>query len=682
MAWSDLWKGRRAPADTEGVVAVADALIAEGHSLEDAGQVDEALQQYRAAVAKAPAHARAHLNVGNALLAKGDAVAALVAYEHTLQLNDRYAPAHYNRGNALARLGRSLDAIDAYRQAVHCDTDFVDAWVALGNVQDDMGNLAGALDAYAQALRIRGDDANVIVNAAGVEHKLGDFPGAERSCRRALAIDPHLALAHFTLGKLLLEQGAVDAALASFRAALRDDPQFAGARVQAYHAANQACDWSAREEDERELVRLVGAGAAGLPPFALINLQSQDAARLQRDAARQFAEGELGPMLRVQPLAAMRSRPERLRIAYLSSDLHEHATMHLLRGVLAAHDRSTIRVAAYSYGRVSDGTTQFVRETCELFRDISTIPDADAAALIAADGADLLVDLKGFTSHSRLGIVAYRPAPVVVSWLGYPGSLGHPRLADWIVGDPVVTPLESAANYSEALALMPHCYQPNDRRRAVSAQPSRTEAGLPPDGFVFCSFNQSYKFTPETLDVWCRLLREVPGSVLWLLPVSGTMMANLQHETRARGVDGDRLVYARALPTAAHLGRLALADLALDTFPCNSHTTGSDALWAGVPMVTRMGDTFASRVAASLLHAVGLPELVVRDWDAYFALARSLALDPERLGSIRRKLEAHRGTHPLFDTIGFTRDLERLFTHMWDLHGQGRREPIVLPPRG
>jgi predicted O-linked N-acetylglucosamine transferase (SPINDLY family) len=385
-------------------------------------------------------------------------------------------------------------------------------------------------------------------------------------------------------------------------------------------------------------------------------------------------------LLRTQPLAGARRRPERLRIGYLSADFHDHATMHLLRGVLASHDRSRFCITAYSYGRVSDDATVFARQHCDTFRDIAQLSDADAAALIARDEIDILVDLKGFTREARLGITACRPAPILVSWLGYPGTLGHPRLADWIIGDPVTTPLEHAANYSEALASMPHCYQPNDRGRAIGRVPTRQEVGLPESAFVFCSFNQAYKFGPATLDVWCRLLRDVPGSVLWLLPSSERMAANIRREMAVRGVEGERLVLAPSLPMAEHLARLTLADLALDTFPVNSHTTASDALWAGVPLVTRMGETFASRVAASLLHAIGLPELVTTDWETYFSVARALASDRARLAALRQALSRNRATHPLFDTARFTRDLERLFTRMWQCHETGLREHIVLAP--
>ena len=322
---------------------------------------------------------------------------------------------------------------------------------------------------------------------------------------------------------------------------------------------------------------------------------------------------------------------------------------------------------------------QRVQSACELFRELRPLKDEAAARQIADDKIDILVDLVGYTGGCRPGITALRPVPVLVNWLGYAGTLGHSRLADYIIGDPISTPLAHAGHFSESLALMPNCYLPYDRNRTVGARPSRGEAGLPEDGFVFCSFNKGYKLNPETFEVWCQLLREVPQSILWLPWSSDAAVDNLRREAMARGVDPERLFFARLVKSVdEHLGRLQLADLALDTYPYTSHTTGCDALWAGVPMVTRIGETFASRVGASLLHAVGLPELIVEDWAAYFALAKSLALNPGILEAHRGRLAASRLTAALFDTARFTRDLEELYRMIWQQHQNGASGPVVL----
>jgi predicted O-linked N-acetylglucosamine transferase (SPINDLY family) len=262
--------------------------------------------------------------------------------------------------------------------------------------------------------------------------------------------------------------------------------------------------------------------------------------------------------------------------------------------------------------------------------------------------------------------------------LGYPGTLGHERLADYIIGDPIVTPLDAPEGYSETLALMPNCYQPNDRNRPISAAPPRAAEGLPEDAFIFCSFNQSYKIIPEVFELWCKLLSAVPGSVLWLLESPQGAMDNLRREARVRNIDPQRLIFAGRKPLAEHLGRLQLADLALDTFPYGSHTTGSDALWAGVPLITRPGNTFASRVAASLLTAAGLPELITDTWEAYFALALELANDATRRQDLCQRMASQRLSSPLFDTRRFTTDLEQLYERIWAQHATGERESITF----
>lgn len=658
-------------------------MVDEGNALEDAGRIEEAMHCYLDAIRRMPSLARAHLNYGNALLATGDAQAAIAAYATALAHDPNSAAAHYNMGNAMMHVDRPDGALASYAEAIRLKPDFVDAHVAQGNVQDDLRRSDDAIASYRRALAIRPDYAEVYYNLGNVLRGIGQPDGAASSIRRALEIRPHLAEAHHSLGILLQEQGRRAEAEAAFRRALACKNDFGAAAAHAYHCANHLCDWSNRRADEARLAAMVAQGVSGISPFFLLSMEAPDGgetALLQRRAGLLFAQDNCGSYLGHDAVVDPASHPrrDRLRIGYLSADFHEHATMHLLRGVLAGHDRSKFSIHGYSYGAEVDAMTEQASRACAVFRKMSALSDRDAAAVIAADGIDILIDLKGFTQGTRMKITARRPAPVIVSWLGYPGTLGHPRLADYIIGDAVVTPPDDAGHFSETLALMPHCYQPNDRQRAIASKPARAEAGLPERGFVFCSFNQSYKLTPETFDVWCRLLVEVPGSVLWLLEPTAPAMANLQREARARGVAAERLVLAPRKPPAEHLGRLGLADLALDTFPCTSHTTGSDTIWAGVPLVTRTGDTFASRVAASLLHAIGLPELVTRDWAEYFALAKSLALAPERLAVMRRKLTDQRLTAPLFDTERFTRDLERLYERIWRQHARGTKDIIRL----
>ena len=678
-------------------------------------RVDESVAAYRRALAIRPESVNIYINLGSLLqeskrlqeaeLAYHGALAldpgSLAAYNNlamilkdTKRLEDAerscrralaiwpdYADAYNNLGLVLNQTKRFEEAEAAFRQSLHYQPESVVAYNNLGTLLIATKRYEEAEAVYRKALAIRPDFAAGLNNLGNIQMGLQRLYEAECSFQRAVRIDPLHFDAFNNLGSVLQDLKRFDAAEAAFRQMVRLKGVDGNASGQAYLCARSLCAWDSKAEDETLLADMVHRGVSDIPVFNLLSIANpahSSAPVFQLRAARLYAQGkyfELSLPALVDP--ASHPRRDRLRIGYLSADFHEHATMYLLHGVLAAHDRSRFALHGYSYGPTTDAVTMKARESFEVFRDLKGLAGSAAATLIAADGIDILVDLKGYTANARLEITSLRPAPVIVSWLGYPGTLGHPRLADYIIGDPTVTPPEHAAHFSETLALMPHCYQPNDRQRAVGRMPSRAEAGLPEQGLVFCSFNQSYKFDPDTFGIWCRLLDEVPGSVLWLLTAPAPAVANLQREAQARGIAPERVIFAPVKHMTEHLGRLQLADLALDTFPVTSHTTASDALWAGVPLVTRIGDSFVSRVPASLLNTLGLPELVTRDQQAYYALARALALDPLRLAEIRQRLNERRLSSPLFDTLRFARDLEALYTRIWEQHATGTRELIA-----
>jgi predicted O-linked N-acetylglucosamine transferase (SPINDLY family) len=625
----------------------ASELTEEGNALEDTGELDAAQQRYVAAIELAPDWPKAHLNLGNVLLAKTDLPGAFAAYSKTLELDAGYAPAHYNLGNVHFQQNQLEAAIACYRRALRFKADFVDAEVALGVALETLGRFAEAVTSYGRALALRPDYIPVYKNLADTLHKQNDLVGALNCLRQILAARP-------------------------------DD---IAATKLAYQFTRHLCEWSDHEALENALRNMVQRGVADMDPFDLLTLEpwGLDTASLQLQSARQYALKKYGAALAMAPtFKTSRTGTGRLRIGYLSADFHNHATMRLLKGVLAAHDHEKFAIYGYSYGPIRDVVTDEVERAFDVFRDVSKVFDRDVATIIATDEIDILVDLKGFTGNARLGIQAMRPAPVLVSWLGYPGSLGHPGLADYLIGDPVVTPPEHAAHYSETLALMPHCYQPNDRHRVIGPKPTRAQVGLPASGIVFCNFNQSFKLSPRTLDLWCQILSRVPGSVLWVLALNDALRVNLRREVQARGVDSDRLVFCMPAFPEDHLGRLQLADLALDTYPYTSHTTASDALWVGVPIPTRVGPTFPSRVAASLLQADGVPELITHSDQEYVGLVTALALDAPRLQALRGKIIALRPTSRLFDTERFARDLERLYQRIWAQHRAGQRGIIRL----
>jgi protein O-GlcNAc transferase len=637
---------QQAPTDSQ---LRASVLTDEGNALEDVGELDAAQQRYVAAIDLAPDWPKAHLNLGNVLLAKTDLLGAFAAYSKALELDAGYAPAHYNLGNVHFQQNQFEAAIACYRRALKFKADFVDAEVALGNALEARGQLAEAVASYRRALALRPNYIPVYKNLADALHKQNDLVGALNCLRRILAAQPN---------------------------------DIAAVKL-AYEFTCHLCEWSDHEALENSLRDMVQRGVADIDPFSLLTLEpwGADTALLQLQASRQYALKKYGAALALAPsFKTSRASTGRLRIGYLSADFHNHATMRLLKGVLAAHDHEKFAIYGYSYGPIRDAVTEQIKPAFDVFRDVSKVVDQEVAAIIAADEIDILVDLKGFTGNTRLEIQAMHPAPVLVSWLGYPGSLGHPGLADYLIGDPVVTPPEHAGGYSETLALMPHCYQPNDRQRVIGPKPTREQVGLPATGIVFCNFNQSFKLSPKILDLWCQILSRVPGSVLWILALNDTLRANLRREVQARGVDADRLVFCMPAFPEDHLGRLQLADLALDTYPYTSHTTASDALWVGVPIPTRVGPTFPSRVAASLLQAGGVPELITHSGQEYVNLVTELALDVPRLQALREKIIALRQTSRLFDTERFARDLERLYERIWAQHCAGQRDMITLDP--
>ncbi len=430
--------------------------------------------------------------------------------------------------------------------------------------------------------------------------------------------------------------------------------------------------------------------AAALSPFLLLSLPGISAAQQRACATRwmaarllasapdraelaaEFAAATARDIAATAAAALLRidAPVRKIRLGYLSCDFHQHATALLMVEMLEAHDGERFELHAYSYGADDGlGMRQRLQASFDHFHDISALSDKQAARAIHAHGIDILIDLKGYTAGTRTALLMYRPAPLQVSFLGYPGTLGG-AWCDYLVSDRFITPTSAAGDFSEALACLPHSYQPHGGPAQIGPAPTREAAGLPEQGLVLCCFNQAYKFTPEVFDIWCGLLDRNPGSVLWLLR-NEQAEGNLRGEAMQRGIAPHRLVFAPDLPQAEHLARLQLADLVLDTSPYNAHTTASDALWAGVPLVTCAGDTFASRVAGSLLHAVGLAELVTHTLDDYADLAHALAADPGRLHTLRSKLAEQRQLAPLFDVAAYTLSLEALYGAMWARHLAG-----------
>lgn len=664
------------------------------------------------ALSAAPNSAEATFNFARSKRGIGKTAEAIANFMRAAELAPHAAIAQNDIGVQLLDIGAIEYAETCLRRAIQLAPEHALAYVNLGKLLGLKGEIDAAEDALNKAIALDPCLAEAYSNLGGLQNTQNHFTQCESTCRQALSINPKLIEAKVNLANALVGQRSFEEAETHLREVLRDTPkhldamsnlanllldtkrhreaeqyyrQISGdhgfARAQAFLCAGHRCDWRQRDGDLHAIRELLKHDDSYLGAFGLLAIPGDDAPSLQRRAGRLAALREAGSCLSSTPMVSSAHHPnhDRLHVGYISADLHDHATMHLLAGVLQSHDPTRFRIHLYSLGPDTDDAYRAIaKKYCEKFVDVRRLSDREAAQAIADDQIDILVDLKGFTAGMRLGICALRPAPVIVSWLGYPGTLGHERLADYIVGDPIVTPPSSAGDFSETLALMPHCYQPNDRNRKIGAPITRNEAGLPDEALVFCSFNQSYKILPEVFDSWCKILAAVPNSVLWLLDQGEDAASNLRSISRQRGINPDRLVFAPRRPLDQHLARLQLADLALDTYPYGSHTTGSDALWVGVPLLARSGNTFASRVSASLLSAVGMPELITDNWDDYEKCAIKLAFDKNYLAALRQRLIAHRDRAPLFDTLRFTRNWERLLQEIWTQHAKGVQQPIVL----
>lgn len=612
------------------------------------------------------------------------------------------------RGNFaenLRRAGRTAEAEAHQRRVLAWAPDFGGAHYNMGVLLSETGRPAAAADAFAEAERLMPDFPAAAVNLSAALRACGDPFAAAAAARRALSkgMAAHPA-AWANLAAALLDQEKRDEAAAALVRALALAPQMGegwvnlaaalkdagrdarvvdalrraltcglsdsgGALAQLSQALRRLCRWDALAEVSARLRTMAAAGSSRrIHPWIFLNEGAGRAA--ERDAARRYVAGRvaglrpLPPPHRVPPPASGRFG-ERLRIGYLSSDFQEHATALLLVETLEKHDRSRVEAFLYSYGPDDAGPMRRrIAAAADRFVDVRALSHTAAAERIRADGVDVLVDLKGHTQGARPAIAALRPAPVQAQWLGYPGTMGAPFI-DFIIADAEVAPPEHQADYDERVVRLPGSCQPNDGgRRIDSTTPERAELGLPDDAFVFCGFNAAYKLNSAVFDVWCGLLRAVPEAVLWLLEPEAEAAANLRREADKRGVAGERLIFAPRRPQSAYLAQYRRADLFLDAWPVGAHTTAGDALWAGLPVLTWAGPTFAGRVAAGLLRALGLPELIAASPDDYAERALRLVGDRPALASIRDRLATARTASGVFDGGAFARKLEDAFFEM------------------
>jgi protein O-GlcNAc transferase len=617
-----------------------------------------------------PEEAVARSNYAEALRRQGRATEAELHHRRAVAWLPGFGGNHFNLGVTLQALGRIAEAADAYGEAARLMPSFASAACNQGAMLRELGRLVEAEAALRRAVTLDAGLAVGWLNLAAVWRDQGKMSKAVQGFRNTLALRPELAEAQANLALALKEAGRVAGSLPGFERALRLGlPDNGGVLAQLIQQRRHLCRWDGLELLSERLVAAVRDGISQqIHPW--IFLGEGAGPRLERLCAERYSAWRARG---IQPSFPVRrtKKDERLRIGYLSADFHEHATAVLIAELIERHDRNRFTIIGASYGPDDGGPLRArLRRGFDEFLDLSALSDESAARCLHDHEVDILVDLKGHTNNARPGIVAHRPAPVQAQWLGYPGTTGA-AFIDWIIADAVVAPLDRATEFSEQIIRLPESYQPNDGARRIGETPSRAACGLPEEGFVFCCFNAAYKINPVVFDRWCRILAASPGSVLWLLNSHAEVAPNLRREAAARGIAPERLIFSPRLPGPEYLARYRLADLFLDTGPVGAHTTASDALWAGLPVLTVLGNAFAGRVGASLSRAVGLPDLVMADWDAYEATALRLTRDPAALAALKARLAAALPTAALFDTDGFARALEEVFVSLWADHAQG-----------
>ena len=634
-----------------------------------AGRNDTAVEVLTAAIRVSDQISDLHGALAEALQRLDRLDEAVAHYQRALALDPSYLDALYNYGNVLLKLRRYDDAVVHYDRALVLAPQFAEAFNNRGHALFELGRPGEALADFEQALAIKPDFAAALANRGTALIELKQYEEGVASCTAALALNPTETTALANRGNGLFELRRYAEAARDFERLLAIDPAYPYAAGKALYYRLLSCDWTDYQRDISTIAATVQSGGRVAIPFMFLNMVDSAAARLQCAVTFNRDKYPASPEPRWH---GERYAHDRIRVAYLSADFRQHPMAYAMAGVFDAHDRSRFEIIAISFGPdPQDPVRRRLENAFDCFRDVRMMVDRDIARLLSEMEVDIAVDLMGYTNNSRPGILASRPAPVQVNYIGFAGTLGAEYI-DYLIADRFVVPEAAQASYAEQVVYLPDTYWPTDNRMRIGEpRLGRAESGLPRDGFVFCCFNQDYKIAPPIFDVWMNLLRQVDGSVLWLVRDNADAERNLRQQAENRGVAPQRLVFAPRVPIDEYLARFRLADLFLDTLPFNAHTTAADALWAGLPLVTCPGSSFAARVAGSLLNAVGLSELITTSLPEYEALALSLARQPERLAGIREKLAHNRGTFPLFDTHRFTRHLESAYRTMWERYQRG-----------
>ena len=640
-----------------------------GIALKELGKLNLAIGAYQKSLALEPTNWEAYGNIGLAFKDNGDWTEAVAAYEKALEINPYDGELFANMGNALRGQGKLEEAIEAYNKALSIKPDYADAYYNMGITLQGQSKLEEAIEAYNKAISLKPDYGEAYNNMGNTLQEQGKLEEAIEAYNNAIALKPDYAVAYYNVGNALKDQGKLEEAIEAYNKAIALKPDHAEALSQAYSVGSSMSDWTYISTLENRLLagKLVGKQSV----YGLLALADKPSMHLEKTIGLTLKKYKNTPKFARKPF----QKSKRIKLGYFSSYFRLHPVSILSTQMLEHTNREEFELFAFHYGPDSDDAYNLrLRDTFDHFINVSKMTDKEIAELAYQKGIDIAIEFNGFMIDERVGILAHRPAPVQINYLAYPGTMGA-NFYDYIIADQTVIPDNQKSHYSENIIYLPDSYMPQDNTRRISNKPiSRASIGLPENGFVFCCFNNSFKISPQEFDIWMRLLNKIEGSVLWLLKANKWSENNLRNEASKRGVDADRLVFADKLPLEEHLGRLRLADLFLDTFNFNAHTTASDALWAGLPVITKMGKGFSARVAGSLLNSLELSEMITTSEKEYERVALKLALKPKELVKIKNKLIEKRLSAPLFDTETYTNNLEKAYIHAYQRLADG------LPP--
>jgi protein O-GlcNAc transferase len=625
-----------------------------------------------------PNDAGAQFSYGNVLIALQRFDEAFTAFGKALALDPAIAEAHLNRGGIMMSRKRFKEAIECFDAAIRINRNYAEAYCNRAQALEETKRFDEALESCGAALALNPQNAEFHATRANILHRMKRDDEALDALSEALSLRPGFASFYYNRGNILFQLKRLDEAFQSYDQAFRADPRLDFVEGDRFFAKLMICDWAGLDAETEHLRSGVASGRMVARPFAFVPVESSQA--LQTQCANLFADREFPAM--AQRPTGQRYRHDRVRVAYLSADFRDHPVSHLLVGMFEHHDRTRIETTAISFGE-SEPTPlrQRLEKAFDQFVDCRNISDAEIARVLQEREIDIAIDLMGPTQSARPGIFAYRPAPIQAIYLGFAGSSGAPYM-DYIIADRIVIPEKEQNLFREKVVYLPDTFMGTDSKRTIGdTTPSRADEGLPESGFVFCAFSNTYKISPPIFDVWMELLRSIDNSVLWLANTNSATKDNLRREAKRRGVEPERIVFARRVEfNQDHLARHRLADLFLDTQPLGAHSTVCDALWAGIPVLTCAGASFGGRVAASVLSALGLSELVTNDIPSYRQRAFQLANDPHALKTLRARLAVHRTEFPLFNTARFTRHIEAAYFSMWERY-QKDEPPAALSVR-